>query len=134
MYYTTSYPTVTTGVSAGAGIWTIIALILAIIGGVLVHFLFVKAKQEPKGKFLVWLKDFLAFKTMWIEPIMKVLYYIGTIFVVLASFSLISVSFLSFILTLVLGPIIIRLLYEGAMMFIMIWHNTQTIADNTKKK
>ena len=134
MYYTTSYPTVTTGVSAGAGIWTIIALILAIIGGVLVHFLFVKAKQEPKGKFLVWLKDFLAFKTMWIEPIMKVLYYIGTIFVVLASFSLISVSFLSFILTLVLGPIIIRLLYEGAMMFIMIWHNTQTIADNTKNK
>lgn len=134
MYYTTSYPTVTTGVSAGAGIWTIIALILAIIGGVLVHFLFVKAKQEPKGKFLVWLKDFLAFKTMWIEPIMKVLYYIGTIFVVLASFSLISVSFLSFILTLVLGPIIIRLLYEGAMMFIMIWRNTQTIADNTKKK
>ena len=134
MYYTTSYPTVTTGVSAGAGIWTIIALILAIIGGVLVHFLFVKAKQEPKGKFLVWLKDFLAFKTMWIEPIMKVLYYIGTIFVVLASFSLISVSFLSFILTLVLGPIVIRLLYEGAMMFIMIWHNTQTIADNTKKK
>lgn len=134
MYYTTSYPTVTTGVSAGAGIWTIIALILAIIGGVLVYFLFVKAKQEPKGKFLVWLKDFLAFKTMWIEPIMKVLYYIGTIFVVLASFSLISVSFLSFILTLVLGPIIIRLLYEGAMMFIMIWHNTQTIADNTKKK
>ncbi|MBP5512702.1 hypothetical protein J6X73_00855 [Candidatus Saccharibacteria bacterium] len=134
MYYTTSYPTVTTGVSAGAGIWTIIALILAIIGGVLVHFLFVKAKQEPKGKFLVWLKDFLAFKTMWIEPIMKVLYYIGTIFVVLASFSLISVSFLSFILTLVLGPIVIRLIYEGAMMFIMIWHNTQTIADSTKKK
>lgn len=134
MYYTTSYPTVTTGVSAGAGIWTIIALILAIIGGVLVYFLFVKAKQEPKGKFLVWLKDFLAFKTMWIEPIMKVLYYIGTIFVVLASFSLISVSFLSFILTLVLGPIIIRLLYEGAMMLIMIWHNTQTIADDTKKK
>ena len=36
---------------AGFGIWTIVALILAIIGGVLIYFLFVKAKTTPKGKF-----------------------------------------------------------------------------------
>lgn len=111
----------------------IIVIILAIIGGILAYFLFVNAKQEPKGKFLKWLKDFLAFKIMWIEPIMKVLYYIATIFCVLVSFSLISFSFVSFILTVVLGPIFIRLVYEAVMM-IMIWHNTRDIAENTKKK
>ena len=133
MYYTTTTNVVSSD-AAGAGIWMIIAAILAIIGGVLVHFLFVKAKAEPNGKFLKWLKDFLAFKIMWIEPVLKVLYYILTIFVVLASFSMISVSFLSFILTLVLGPIFIRLAYEMTMMFIMIWRNTTDIAENTKKK
>lgn len=136
MYYTTSSADIITGANfgTGAGIWSIIALVLAIVGGILVHFLFVKAKQTPKGAFLVWLKDFLAFKTMWIEPIMKVLYYIATIFCILVSFAFIGTSFIAFITTLVLAPIGIRLMYEGVMMFIMIWRNTQAIADNTKKK
>lgn len=121
-------------VDAGAGIWTIIAAILAVVGGILVYFLFVKAKQEPKGKFLQWLKRFLDFKIMWIEVIMKILYYIATIFVVLFSFALISTSFVAFILTLVLGPIMVRLAYEMMVMFIMIWSNTRDIAKNTEKK
>lgn len=120
--------------AAASGIWTIIAAILAVVGGILLYFLFVRAKSEPKGKFLIWLKDFLAFKTMWIEPVMKVLYYILTIFTILGSFSLISAGFLLFILTLVLGPIVIRLFYEMTMMYIMIWRNTQDIAKNTEKK
>ncbi len=136
MYNYYSTPTYSTGSTAAVdlGVWGIIAIILAIIGGILVYFLFVNAKQEPKGKFVKWLKDFLAFKVMWIEPIMKVFYYIATIFCVLISFSLISYSFVSFILTLVLGPILIRLIYEAFMMAIMIWRNTRDIADNTKKK
>lgn len=118
----------------GMGVWTIISLILAIVGGILVYFLFVKAKEDPKNKFLKWLKDFLAFKTMWIETILKVLYYILTIFFILGSFALIPVSFLSFISTLVLAPIAIRLIYEFSMMFIMIWRNTADIAKNTGSK
>ena len=108
----------------GIGIWTIIAAILAIIGGVLVYFLFVKKKEQPKGKFLSWLKDFLAFKIMWLEPILKVVYYIATIFIVLFSFSFLSLNgmgVLPFFLCLVFGPIAIRLAYEMTMMFIMIW-------------
>ena len=122
---------------AGAGIWTLIAAILAIIGGILVYFLFVKSKTEPKGKFAKWLKEFLSFKIMWIEPIMKVVYYIATIFIILFSFTFLvagGAGVLMFFLTLVLGPVIVRIVYEMTMMFIMIWHNTQEIADNTKKK
>lgn len=123
--------TSTTDAINGVVIWALVAVIIAVIGGILVHFLFVKGKTEPKGKFLQWLKDFLAFKIMWLETLLKVFYYIATIFVILFSFALISVSFIAFICTLVLGPIIIRLIYEGTMMFIMIWRNTADIAKAT---
>ena len=121
----------------GIGIWSIIALILSIVGGILIYFLFVKQKAEPKGKFLKWLKDFLTFKIMWIEPILKVVYYILTIFVILYSFTFLALGgygILPFFLCLILGPIVVRLGYEMTMMFIMIWRNTRDIADNTKKK
>ena len=126
-----------TSAAAGASIWGIIALVLAIVGGILVYFLFVNAKAEPKGKFTKWLKDFLSFKIMWIEPILKVVYYVATIFTVLYSFTFLALGgygFLMFLMCLVLGPIIIRIVYEATMMFIMIWRNTKDISDNTKKK
>lgn len=121
----------------GIGIWMIIAAILAIVGGILVYFLFVRSKTEPKGKFAKWLKDFLSFKVMWIEPILKVAYYIGTIYVILFSFSFLAMGgmgVLLFFLWLILGPICVRLFYEMTMMFILIWRNTRDIAENTKKK
>ena len=117
----------------GTEVWLIIALVLAIIGGLLTHFLFVKSKKDPKNKFLKWLKDFLAFKSMWIESILKVIYYISTIFIILFSFAMISTSFVSFLVCLIGGPILCRIVYEGVMMFIMIWRNTADIAKNTKK-
>ena len=121
----------------GVQIWFIIAAILAIIGGILVYFLFVKSKTEPKNKFAKWLKDFLNFKIMWIESILKVVYYISTIFIMLFSFSFLTAGgygVLFFFLCLILGPIVFRLLYEGSIMFIMIWRNTRDIAENTVKK
>ena len=128
------------GTAAGAGIWLIIAAILAIVGGILVYFLFVKSKNEPKGKFAKWLKEFLSFKVMWLEPILKVVYYIATIFIILYSFTFFGMfnimgglAFLGFLVTLILGPVLIRIAYEMTMMFIMIWRNTKDIADNTKK-
>ena len=132
-YYTTS------GLEdlAGVGVWIIIAGILSIIGGILLYFLFVKSKTEPKGKFGKWLKDFLSFKVMWIEPILKVVYYIATIFTILFSFSFLALGgtgILMFFLTLILGPVVVRVVYEMTMMFIMIWHNTRDIAEQTKKK
>lgn len=121
----------------GFYIWAIIALILAIVGGVLVYVLFVRSKSTPKGKFAKWLKDFLSFKIMWIEPILKMIYYFATIFAVLYSFTFLALGgtgILMWLMCLVFGPIFIRLIYEVSMMFIMIWRNTKDIADNTKKK
>lgn len=127
--------------AAGAGIWGVIAAILAIVGGILVYFLFVKSKTEPKGKFAKWLKDFLSFKIIWLEAILKVVYYAATIFVILFSFTFLGaigvmggIALVMFLACLVLGPVLVRVGYEMTMMFIMIWHNTRDIANNTKKK
>lgn len=132
------YDTAGVGLSEGATIWVGIAAIISLVCGILLYCLFVKSKETPKGKFLKWLKDFLSFKIMWIEPILKTVYYIATIFVVLFSFSFLSTGsgngVILWLMCLILGPIAIRLTYEITMMFIMIWRNTRDIAENTKKK
>lgn len=117
-----------TAALAGSAIWGIIASVLAVIGGILVYFLFIKKDNKGLSKKLVTLKELLDVRIMIIEPILKVLYLIGTIYVILVSFSFISVSFLLFLVILILGPIVIRLVYEGFLIMIMIWKNTKEIA------
>ena len=118
----------------GVAVWTIVSLILAIVGGILVYFLFIKGKNLKLTPFLKKLRDLLDFKIMILETILKVLYLIITIFIILVSFSFIAVNFLAFLLTLVFGPIIVRVIYEASIMFLMIWKNTKIIADNTTAK
>ena len=114
----------------GYAVWSIIALILAIIGGVLAYFLFIKGNFKLRNN-QKKLRNLLDFKVMLIEPILKVLYLISTIFIILMSFNLIAVNFLSFLLTLILGPVIIRIIYEGMLILVMIWKNTKNISENT---
>ena len=118
---------------AYGAMWTVVSLILAIIGGVLVYFLFIKGKDLKLSAGLSKLRDLLDFKIMLIEPILKILYLVITIFVILISFNFITTNFLAFLLALILGPIIVRIIYEASLMLVMIWKNTKVIADNTSK-
>ena len=116
-------------------IWMAVAGVAALIGGILIYFLFVKPETEPKNDFLKWLKDFLSFKIMWIEPILKMVYYMATIFTIIFSFSFLSyggAGVLAWLGCLFFGPITVRLGYEIMMIFIMIWRNTRDTADNTE--
>ena len=115
-------------------VWTIVSLILAIIGGVLVYFLFVKGKNLKLSPTLKKIRDLLDFKVMLIEPILKIVYLISTIFVILVSFSAISHNFLLFLLILILGPVFIRLIYEASLILVMTWKNTKQICENTSPK
>ena len=45
-----------------------------------------------------------------------------------------SKNFLLFLLILILGPVIVRLVYEASLMLVMIWKNTKQISDNTSPK
>lgn len=117
----------------GTAIWTAIAFVIAIAAGIMIYFMFVK-DNKPVSKNLQKLKDLLNFKTMLIEPILKIVYIIATVFIILFSFGLISINFVSFLMVLILGPIGIRIFYELMMINIMIWKNTKEINDNIKDK
>ena len=111
-----------------SGIWTIVSVILAIIGGIVLYFTFLSKKNEGKFTgFLGWLYDFLTFKKMMIENVLKILYIIVALFVTLSSFGLISISFLAFLLTLVIGNVLTRVIYELLLVKLVICKNTTEI-------
>lgn len=121
--------------AVGSTVWVILSLILAIVGGILIYFLFLNKKNEGKFTgFLGWLYDFLSFKKMFLEALLKITYLIVAIYITLYSFVLIGDSFLGFLLTLVLGNVIARVVYEFSLILLVICRNTTDIAKNTSKK
>ena len=69
---------------------------------------------------------------MLIETILKIAYLFFAIYITLSSFALISYDFLYFVLYLVFGNIIARLIFEGMLILIMIWKNTSEINKKLK--
>lgn len=134
-FQTTSAP------NAGGLIWIIISIVLAVVGGIAIYFTFLSKKNERKFTgFLGWMYDFLTFKTLVIENILKVLYLIIAIFITLSSFAMISSSFIVFLLYLVVGNLIARIAYEMLLVKLVICRNTTEInskmdkvVENTKK-
>lgn len=119
---------------AASGIWTIVSVILAIIGGIVLYFTFLSKKNEGKFTgFLGWLYDFLTFKKMMIENVLKILYIIVALFVTLSSFGLMSISFLAFLLTLVIGNVLTRVIYELLLVKLVICKNTTEINKKLNK-
>lgn len=116
----------------GAYIWTIVSFVVALIGCFVVYFIFVQKKDNPKEKFLGWLKDFLSFDKMLIETILKIAYIFTAIFITLSSFSIIATSFVGFLVYLIFGNLVARLSFEAAIMLVMIWKNTTSINKKLK--
>ena len=131
--YITEESTKTLTNIAGVAIWTIIAFVIAVAAGIMIYFMFVK-DNKPISQNLQKIKDLLDFKVMLIEPILKVVYIISTLFVILFSFGLITTSFSTFLIVLIVCPIGIRIIYELIMINIMIWKNTKEINKNTAAK
>jgi len=121
------------GINNGMAVWSIVSLILAIIGSIVVYTLFLVPDKKYKNKFVSWLKEFLNFNKMTIEIIIKIVYLFFAIFITLYSLCLIGNNFLMFLLTLTLGNVLIRIVYEGIIMMVMIWKNTTEINKSLKK-
>lgn len=112
----------------GSVIWTIIAIVLAVVGGIVLYFTFLSKKNEGKFKgFLGWSYDFLTFKKLFAENLLKVLYLIVAIFITLFSFGLIGINFFLFLSVLVIGNILTRLGYEFMLIKLLICRNTTEI-------
>ena len=113
-------------------IWAIVAFVLALVGCFVVYFFFVKKDVNSKSKFVLWLQEFLRFNKMLIEPIIKISYIFGALFLTLGSFALIGTSFVSFLVALVVGNLVLRIAYEASIMFVMIWKNANDINKKLK--
>ncbi len=120
--------------SSDAGIWMIIAAVIAVIGGIVLYFTFLSKKNEGKFEgFKGWIYDFLTFKKMVIENILKIVYLILAIFITLSSFALISSSFIAFLLYLVIGNLVLRVIYELSLVILIICRNTTEINKKMNK-
>lgn len=122
----------TASAGLGAIIWTIIALVISLAGCFIIYFLFVKKDVDTKSKFVLWLQEFLRFNKMLIEPILKIAYIFGALFITLGSFALIGTNFLAFLGMLVGGNLLLRIGYEFSMILIMLWKNTTEINKKVK--
>ena len=134
MSYNLGFET-TAAASAGLGslIWTIVSVIVALVGCFVIYFLFVANKDfKSNNKFVLWLIDFLRFDKMLIETILKIAYIFIAIFITLGSFALIPVNFFSFLGALIGGNILARVIYEAVLINVMIWKNTTDIKKNLK--
>ena len=82
---------------------------------------------------MAWLYDFIKFKKLYITTVLKISYLVGAIFLTLFSFALISVSFVSFLLTLTLGNLLLRMVYEFSLVLLSIHENVAEINKKIKK-
>ena len=130
--YSSSYLKTASSI-ADISVWLIISVVLAIVGGLLVYFLFLSKKNEGKFKgFVGWLYDFLSFKKMFMEALLKITYLIVAIYITLSSFAIIGTSFIGFIVYLVVGNLIARLVYEFSLILLVICRNTTEINKRLK--
>ncbi len=117
------------------GTWSIVALIIAIIGGIVLYFTVFSEKNKSKyNGFMAKLYNFVKFKELIITGLLRVLYLIIALYITLSSFALIGQSFLAFIIMLVVGNLILRIVFEYLLVLLGIYENTHEIAVNTKKK
>ena len=120
--------------SSNSSVVMIIALICAIIGSVLVFVLFLRKENEKKYTgFVKWLYDFLQFNTLTLDAILRFTYLFLAIFITIGSFATIGTNFLAFLVELIIGNILLRVVYEISIILIQIHKNVRELNEKTKK-
>ena len=113
---------------------TVILFLIALVGGICAHLMFVKSDEEPKDQRLLKLKEFLSFKKMIIEGLLKASYIIFALFITLYSFQImVGTSFITGLMLLILLNIMLRIGYEASLIVLLIWRNTSDISKKLGK-
>lgn len=113
---------------------TVILFLIALVGGVCAYLMFVKSDEEPKDPRLLKLKEFLSFKKMIIEGLLKATYIIFALFITLYSFQImVGTSFITGLMLLILLNIMLRIGYEASLIVLLIWRNTSDISKKLGK-
>ena len=123
----------TTSFSIGE-VWTIVSILLAVIGGIFLYTTyFSKDKENTYTGFKKILYDFLNFKITIIEPIFRVAYLITAIAITLCSFSYLTTNFFTFLSILVFGNIIARLSFEFFLLVLKLFKDVAEINSKLSK-
>ncbi len=117
---------------SGLQIWLIISIVIAILGGLTVYFIFLRKENKFTGA-LKWFHDFFNFKKLLLEDILKVSYLILAAYITLSSFGYIGVNVGLFFGMLIGGNIALRIVYETSILLIKICQNTSEINNKLKK-
>lgn len=113
---------------------TVILFLIALVGGTCAYLMFVKSNEEPKDRRLLKLKEFLSFKKMIIEGLLKASYIIFALFITLYSFQImVGTSFITGLMLLILLNIMLRIGYEASLIVLLIWRNTNDISKKLGK-
>lgn len=113
---------------------TVILFLIALVGGICAYLMFVKSDEEPKDPRLLKLKEFLSFKKMIIEGLLKASYIIFALFITLYSFQImVGTSFITGLMLLILLNIMLRIGYEASLIVLLIWRNTSDISKKLGK-
>lgn len=138
-FYSNGYGSSVAGTSFGLGL---AAVIISIILTILLAILVVPEKRRAGlPKFFQVVHDICNFKGLLLEKVLKVLYIFSTINVMLTGiFTWFSggynfgLTFLTGLLILVLGPILVRLAYEFLMLFVLLVKNVIQINNKLNGK
>ncbi len=118
----------------------IIGAVLAFIATVLACVLIMPKKrleEFKENKFLVWIHNIINFKSLLIEKILKVLYVFFTAACIFTGFFMLF-SKMGYrtsaapmgLLLMILGPVVVRLLFEAGMLFVI---NTKNVVEINNK-
>jgi hypothetical protein len=120
--------------SAGAGVALVIFTAIGLIGGIALFFTFMSKKNEGRFTgFLGWLYGFLNFKSLLAESLLRALYAIAACTTTLVSLVVLfsgvnfGIAFLGFLVILVFGNAIVRILYEFMLIKLIVAKNTSEI-------
>lgn len=125
----------------------ILGVIHAIAATVLLYIMVLPKRKDGKlNAFLQQVHNFFNVKKLYLEEVLKFLYVLSSVLMVCVGFFMLlgyeygynyygpakQSTFLPGLLVMVLGPIALRLVYEGIMMFILLVKNTMEINNKIK--
>ena len=120
-----------------------IAITLSVVATILACiFIMPESKRPTLNKFFRFCHDVFNFRELLLDKVLKVLYIFSTIYCILTGFFTIfspgyyfyGNSFLYGLLIMVIGPIVLRIIYEMLMMFVLLVRNTISINNKLSNK
>lgn len=114
----------------------VVSFVLAVVLGIVAYVTFLSRHNEGRYTgFLGWLYDFLNFRKLMAEALLKIIYLIVAIFITLYALSVLffggygfGLNFLLFLFIVVVGNILLRLVYEFMLVLVLICKNTSDIS------